>query len=190
MIFKNKSYEIGVSQWLTPPEGVGEGDISTVRSFGSGKVVYLGSYPGNAYCEKHSTGFEDLLENIVSDAGVKWPVKVILQETESEKFVYVKSGKSDASTLLFVFFPQEVKEARLSISAELFPDGNVFEILSGQKLKTVAMGNSGYTLELIVKPGLFQIAVCTGGCEHNNRIYGRTCLGASVANVDEELSRT
>ena len=156
--YNGRSYRLGVEQWMTPPEKEPEGQLCRTVSYGAGRVVYLGSYPGNACGRSWNPEFEALLRDIVTDSGVVPPVVVREPLPGKERFVYLKSGRSQGKSLLFVFFPPDVQEAEIAVGSELFPGNRARELFSGSETE-LAAGGDGRTMRL--KPGRFQLAVYT-----------------------------
>lgn len=156
--YNGRSYRLGVEQWMTPPEKEPEGQLCRTVSYGAGRVVYLGSYPGNACGRNWNPEFEALLRDIVTDSGVVPPVVVREPLPGKERFVYLKSGRSQGKSLLFVFFPPDVQEAEIAVGPELFPGNRARELFSGSETE-LAAGGDGRTMRL--KSGRFQLAVYT-----------------------------
>ena len=151
-----REYRLGVSQWRTPVEG---NEFCVERRFGRGSVIHLASYPGNAYLEEWNPQFEELLAAIVRDAGVKLPVEVLSPECGEKEFLYLKSGKSGGQSVLFIFFPPGCSSAEIALGAALFPGNRATELFSGKEFTIATAGDGRRILKL--KPGRFQIAVCT-----------------------------
>ena len=156
--FNHRNYQLGLEQWATPPEGAAPEEFGVTRSYGKGKIVYLGSYPGSAYRHKWNQEFESLLQAIVLDAGVELPVIVQEPKPQQDSFVYLKSGKSNGKTLLFVFFPPDGKTAEITVADHLFPQGVAKELFSNTTVKLTATPGRR-TMQLT--PGRYQLAVYT-----------------------------
>lgn len=60
-----------------------------------------------------------------------------------ERFVYLKSGRSQGKSLLFVFFPPDVQEAEIAVGPELFPGNRARELFSGSETELAAGGMAG-----------------------------------------------
>ncbi len=154
--YGGRDYPLGVAQWRTPVEA---DEFCVEKRFGKGRVIHLASYPGNAYLAKWNPAFEELLAAIVRDSDVKLPVEVLSPACGETEFLYLKSGKSGGKSVLFVFFPPGCSSAEIALGAALFPGNRATELFSGKEFTIATAGDGRRILKL--KPGRFQIAVCT-----------------------------
>ena len=146
------SYRLQADQWLTPPAGAAPGEIFAVREFGRGRIVYCGTYLGNAYRRAPYADFERMIRDLVRQAGAAPAIEVISPAPEPENFLYLKYGESEGKSLLFVFFPPKTPTAELRIGGEYFRSGHAVELFTGREYE-IRKG------KLVVEPGQFRIAV-------------------------------
>ena len=146
------SYRLQADQWLTPPAGAAPGEIFAVREFGRGRIVYCGTYLGNAYRRAPYADFERMIRDLVRQAGAAPAIEVISPAPEPENFLYLKYGESEGRSLLFVFFPPKTPTAELRIGGEYFRSGRAVELFTGHEYE-IRKG------KLVVEPGQFRIAV-------------------------------
>lgn len=136
-----KDYTLGCDQWLTP---FAEGEnvpaevyakykdltLAARYSCGRGNVIALGGYFGNSYLESENPDFEMMMKEFAVQAGVKRVFSML-----TEKFIYVKSGKSENRQMLFSFFPDKDSVCKLKLERDL--SGTFTDLLSGEKIKAV-----------------------------------------------------
>lgn len=159
--YNGKDHRPGVAQWLTPLKtqtSATETNLCTVKQHGAGRIIHLASYPGNAWREKWNPDFENLIMAIISDAGITPPAIAETPAADEKNFVYLKSGKTKNGTLLFVFFPENAKNARIALSPEIFPGNKVREIFSGAQ---VAVDTGGGRRQLAATAADFNLAIYT-----------------------------
>lgn len=165
----DREYELGVAQWLTPLEKSGPTTLQVMAEsgglpllatcpVGKGKIVYCGSYFGNAYHTERRMDFEDFLAAVTADAGVSSRIRIITPEPTPEQFLYLKYGSSGNGHLLFVFFPENLTQAELEFDDDIFTGGRTVDLLTGQEVK-LSRGQNGR--RAIVVPGRFNLAVLT-----------------------------
>jgi beta-galactosidase len=167
----NRKYKLAMEQWVTPLENsylqgmevwaeyAGQPLIAACP-VGKGRIIYCGSYLGNAYHAQQADDFETLLADIVFAAGGSPAVRVITPKPTPDKFVYVKYGSCADGYLLFIFFPEGVEQTELELDPELFPHRHAVELWSDQKL-TITDSPSGQ-LRCTITPGRFGLAVIAG----------------------------
>ena len=145
-------YRLHLEQWLTPPEGAAPGEIFAVREYGKGRILYCGSYLGNAYRRAPYADFERMIRDLVHQAGAAPEIEVLSPAPEPDKFLYLKYGRNGEKSLLFVFFPSKTPVAELQINGNHFRSGRAVELFSGREYE-IRKG------KLDVEPGRFRIAV-------------------------------
>ncbi|EIP99579.1 beta-galactosidase [Opitutaceae bacterium TAV1] len=163
-VYNGNDYRVGVSQWLTPIRGGGEDKkrgeaetLCTMKHFGKGAVIHLGSYLGNACRDKWNPGFEALLRAIVLDAGVICPVETA--PPDETDFLYLKSGTSNGRTLIFVFFPKNTNSAQITLAPDMFAGDRARELFGGETVPIIA-GDDGRR-RMTVSPARFHLAIYT-----------------------------
>lgn len=145
-------YRLKGDQWLTPPVGAAPDELFSVRKFGQGRIIYCGTYLGNAYRRTPYADFERLIRDLVRLAEATPAIEVISPPPEPDNFLYLKYGRSEGKSLLFVFFPPKTPVAELRIGGEHFRSGRAVELFSGRKYE-IRKG------KLVAEPGRFRIAV-------------------------------
>lgn len=137
-------------QWLTPLDASALPDHASVMArhddgplavsvpVGSGRVVYVGTYPGQAYRAEPAADFERLVARLVEDSGALRPARVLeskprLQPMDNH-FVGVQVGRSGGRSLAFVFHPPSVTAATIAFAPGTFGDETVHEWITGRSL--------------------------------------------------------
>jgi len=164
-------YRLGLTQWQTPlaapypaemeiwSEEAGQPLLAT-WPVGKGRIVYCGSYLGNAYQEQPHGDFETFLAATVTAAGVCPAVKIIAPLPTESGFVYLKYGQGANGPLLFLFFPEGVSEAELELDGAWWKGDRAVELWSGEPVE-ISVGTNGKK-RCVVKPGRFQLAIVAG----------------------------
>lgn len=136
------------AQWLTPARAAEatvwastkDGAIVLERSVGRGRVVYVGSYLGDAHKETWSADFERFVAMLARRAGAHAPVVVRNAASSSAGDTLVRSGRSGDRPVTFVFGP--VGQPSLSLQAPKGGFGSApLELLSGKRLTTRDAGD-------------------------------------------------
>lgn len=135
-------YTLPATQWLTPmrsPEPGREAHASMVTArVGDGRVIFCGSYLGDAYFNTRSERFETFLVDLARSAAVQPPARVIAPKTASEAFVHVQMGKSGARTMAFVFAPTPDTPVEIALPPGSFNIPTV-DLLSGTHVDIVTL---------------------------------------------------
>ncbi|MBN1936416.1 MAG: beta-galactosidase [Anaerolineae bacterium] len=122
-------YALPAAQWITP---LGDEDTLLVEAtLGKGKILFVGSYLGDAYLAQGGEAFERWLCALIERVGVRVPVKVVLPKAQGETFVHVRAGQSDGKPMAFVFAPSSDHAVELEFPASVLGD-SVKEILGGK----------------------------------------------------------
>lgn len=134
------------TQWTTPlTSSAGAGDRETENGLtasaplGQGRIIFLGSYFGDAYRKvfdadpEAARQFEQLLRLQVEEAGVVTPVAQVKCEPATEGAVVVRHSRSETGdSLLFVFPPSDTRRVSLQINpgSGIKASGQAVDILS------------------------------------------------------------
>ena len=92
-------YRLKGDQWLTPPVGAAPDELFSVRKFGQGRIIYCGTYLGNAYRRTPYADFERLIRDLVRLAEATPAIEVISPPPEPDNFLYLKYGRSEGKSL-------------------------------------------------------------------------------------------
>ena len=141
-----REYELDIEQWLTPLEKNNSVELTVMAELNGqpliascpvdqGKIIYCGSYFGNAYYAKRKMDFEEFLAAITTAAGVTPRVRIVTPEPTQEQFLYLKCGCSGNGHIIYVFFPEKLSQAELEFSNDVFPSGLAVDLLTGQEIK-------------------------------------------------------
>lgn len=163
-------YLLPAAQWITPlleqgeAPGPGAPDLLVQAPLGQGKVIFCGSYLGDAYLHASQGGaagstraeqFESFLSTLVRMAGVELPVRVIAPRPGHESLVLARAGRSEGRSMAFVFAPAEASTVELA-----FPAGSlgaeVQEILGGE---TIPVQKGAQEERIVVRPNEWHMAV-------------------------------
>ncbi len=169
--YADVAYTVPAAQWVTPmlQGGASESESTpwVTSALGEGRIIFCGSYLGDAYLERPVDEFESLLLALIRDAGVRLPVEVTSLPTEKlaasssntgHSFVHVKVGRSQARTLAFVFATRPEETVQLT-----FPEGTLGDeardILNDRALK---LKRSGGKETVVLGPTPWGISVVWG----------------------------
>lgn len=163
----NELLRFPATQWMTPlAKGQGRvwakvaaGALAKEIPVGKGRVVYLGSYFGEAYQKNRVADFEAFLRLLNRRSGVQPEVEVLSPKPTQESFLYVKWGTAGDQKTIFIFFPQGIELARLRFQAGWLKTDRVREVFSGREL-SLETGKNGK--ECLVTAPKGNIAVLTG----------------------------
>lgn len=149
------------TQWLTPMvdlERGGEPGRSRPRSswaqhedgsliqevkVGSGRVILVGGYLGDAYRANWSADFETFVELIVRSSRWVGQFQVLAPTPTKESFLYVKCGQSGGRKLVFVFFPAGCDSATLRFAPGWFAGRSAIDLISGEEVPLTPVSASG-----------------------------------------------
>lgn len=157
------SFEIAANQWLTPYAAAkGEvwarhpdGPLAMRMPVGKGHVIVCGAYLGDAYRQRFNSGFEEFLEHIAREAGWQPDVEVISPARTQDSFVYIKHGSSNGKPVVFVFFPDNAREAALRFESGFWGSETITDLISGETITCSASG------ECTLTPGEWRLRVLT-----------------------------
>ncbi len=166
-----RSYVVPCAQWLTPmvsPE-TDEPALMQQADFGSGRILFCGTYLGDAYLEAspaHAAGFERFLVDLTRQAGVVKPVEVVAPQPEGASFVHVKLGTAVEDVdgtrrprpMAFVLAPDPAQEVTLRFVPGTFGD-RVVDILNDRELPVRAQPEGQM---VVVGPSVWGISVLMG----------------------------
>jgi beta-galactosidase len=161
-----EAIELDVSdQWSTPwKAGRGttwaaadEGALLAEVPVGSGRVICAGAYLGEAYYRQRSGGLERLVDLIARRAGWTPPVEVLAPKPTPEGFLYVKTGTSGGTRVVFVFFQEGQADARLRFAPGFLRSGQLTDIITGDA--HAVSGAAGDAQELAVSSPAWRFAV-------------------------------
>ena len=131
--------DLGLSQWCTPME-IGKGTVHASCDDGAlllevpvskGRVIFCGSYPGEACKQGRTAGFEEYLSWAVRKSGWTPDAQIIEPQVEAESFLYIKCGSSQGRRVVFVFFQEGHAGAHLRFRSGFFSANKVTDIISG-----------------------------------------------------------
>ena len=122
--YAEKHFVLHLHQWMTPWDVAEakvycsdkDGALVSEVSVGDGKVILIGSYLGQAYFDDWYAGFEDFLEAVCLQNGVKQEAVSQGVEVKSDSFVYIKTGESQGKKMVFVFFPKDEDEVTVKFA--------------------------------------------------------------------------
>ena len=101
------------------------------KAFLRGMIFGTNAPDGSAlYLESENPDFEMMMKEFAVQAGVKRVFSML-----TEKFIYVKSGKSENRQMLFSFFPDKDSVCKLKLERDL--SSTFTDLLSGEKIKAV-----------------------------------------------------
>lgn len=159
------------AQWLTPfrdsPGEVlalsPEGPLALRVQAGSGSVVAVGTYLGDAYLrlstaplprDRRCLDFERFVRSLAEQAGIVAPVSVLTPVTSPDRLVHVATGSSNGRRVAFCFL-ENVERARLRFPPGFFT-GTIREITRGAEVPVRRSRNSQ---ECRVEAGPWGVAV-------------------------------
>ena len=165
---EGRKFQVEGTQWLTPFRArkarawaaCADGLLAAEVPAGKGRVIMVGTYPGEAYLKGFNPGFEDFVELAVERSGWKPEIEVLAPRPTRDAFLYVKSGSSGGKRAVFVFFPAGQDLARLRFRKGFFGTGAVRDILSGGRCE-LARGAGGGE-ELVLSAPASRISVLVG----------------------------
>jgi len=138
-------------QWLAPLSGEGgeafglhpDGPLFLSVPAGEGRVVFCGTYMGDAYFDGSSSGeseyapyaadFERFIAALVQEAGIEMPALVLSPEGEAARDVHVRTGYTLGRPMVYVFCEQ-ADRVTLSFPGGTFR-GPASEIISGAEVE-------------------------------------------------------
>lgn len=158
-----ESIRLGMVQWATPwKSGVGsawashpDGDLVSEFHIGQGKLILCGTYLGESYYQAWNQGFEKFVEQICRLAGWLPEIEILSPRPSQSSFLYTKFGSSAGKKVVFVFFPQDEKEASLHFRKGFFKSDQVTELFSGQTFPV----NPNEATTLIIRPSHWGISI-------------------------------
>ena len=139
------TYVLPAAQWLTPMVEAGgdEAHAALLKrvALGDGRVVFCGTYLGDAYMEagpRRGQAFEAFLLALATRAGVERPATVVSVTPGDGDFVHVKVGSAPVGAqgerpLAFVFTPSPETNVVLAFRQGTFGE-RVVDLLSGDEL--------------------------------------------------------
>ena len=156
------------TQWLTPFRAKqakvwarnADGALAAEIPVGKGRVILVGTYPGEAYAKTFNADFENLVEFAVRRAGARPEIEVLSPAPTKDAFLYVKSGDSAGTRVVFVFFPGGHDLARLRLRKGFFAKKAVRDIISGREF-TLSKAQAG-AQELTLAASPTRICVLVG----------------------------
>ncbi len=162
-----RRFQIEGTQWLTPFRARkarswasnADGLLAAEVPVGKGRVIVVGTYPGEAYLKAFNPGFEDFVELAVERAGVRPEIEVLAPRPTKDGFLYVKSGSSGGRRMVFVFFPAGQDLARLGFRKGFFRGKAVRDVLSGEEHALAAGPGGGKELVLAAPAGRICVLV-------------------------------
>jgi len=167
---------MGMAQWLTPWQaGQGkvwsagrDGALVNEVKVGSGRMILIGSYLGEAYFESWTPGFERFLEIIAQSSGWQPEIEVLSRQPgvsshpqggSRDSFLYIKQGSSQGKRLVFVFFPAGSDQATLRFRSGFFAAGKAEDLLSG---RVVELQEDVNGQQAVLSPVHWRIVVLAG----------------------------
>jgi len=158
LTFDGQAYNLPAAQWLTPfysggdtvLGSIADGPLAVDVAVGSGRVIFCGSYLGDAYYAGASLGnaelaphcgdFERFVSRIARHAGARPAVEVFDSALARGEGVHVKMGRSGERRMAFVFFGEGCQSVRLRFPRGTFL-GKARDLISGSAVQlTVTMG--------------------------------------------------
>ncbi len=141
-----KTFLLSNTQWLAPidthalPAGSAsvwaehpDGGLVVDVKVGKGRVLHIGSYPGDAQHEKWTQSFEDFVAFVATSAGVQGDVEIESPLASRASKLIVRSGLSNGRPVAFVLGPVDT-EFRLRFREGLFAGKEVTDLLSGKRI--------------------------------------------------------
>jgi len=142
-----KTLRLDVSdQWFTPWRVQGsricakhkDGALLTCVPVGKGRLILIGAYLGEAYYAKKSGPLEELVEHVVRSADWTPEVEILAPKPTAKAFLYVKTGLSQGRRLVFVFFQEGQKTARLRFASGFLQGKTFTDLITGKRYPLAA----------------------------------------------------
>jgi beta-galactosidase len=176
-VIDGRELRMDATPWLTPwQRGRGEiladsdeGAAIVDVPVGKGRLVLCGSYLGQPYytrecgkdkgVDRSRTGdFERFVEATARRAGWLPEVEVLAPAPEAGRFLYVKTGESGGRKVVFVFFQEGHREARLRFAPGFIGGGAMKDLMTGGRYVLVS-NDAGKDLTLPAGSWRFAVLV-------------------------------
>ncbi len=132
--------DVAAAQWLTPvaaPDDAAvhaandDGALLLTVPCGKGRIIYVGSYFGDAYRDNNNLGFEKFLRWCVDSAGRQPGVDVVEPTPTADSFLYIKHGIIGDRKMVYVFFQEQHEQAAIRFAGDFFQSRRVTDLISG-----------------------------------------------------------
>lgn len=151
--------ELTSAQWLAPWTGFPatgtvlakhtDGVLVGEAASGDGSVIHCGTYFGDANHPATSADFTAFVAWCCRD--IPSPrIRLHGDPARVGETGFIRTGRSGAHRLVFVFLPDGVTKARLSLGADLPSDGKLVELLTEKELPHAVSGD-GAPAEIVVE---------------------------------------
>lgn len=155
---------IPIVQWVTPARAAGavvwaahaDGALVMERQVDAGRVIYVGSYPGDASRDAWSADFETFVDVVVRRAGVEAPVVITGRAPTKEGVCFVRTGQANGRNVAFVFAPVGQSKVSLAVNPRWFGTREVTDLLSKRR---VSLAEAGTSLKADVPLGPWGMAI-------------------------------
>jgi len=135
-----KTYDLEVTQWLTPWEtskgkvlsSGSEAAIVAEVAVGKGKVILFGSYVGETYFNHWQPGFEELVKELCFSTGCKPKVSAEGCAVTDTSFIYLKAGESQGKKMVFAFFPKDQDQFTLRFADGFLQSTQLKNLITGE----------------------------------------------------------
>lgn len=162
----NRLATLGAAQWFTPWSGArgkalaahADGALLLDLPCGKGRLLLGGAYLGEAYRQKPTAGFEDLVGWVVRSSGIEPEVRVLSPKATLKDCSFVKQGTSGGQNVVFVFLPGKTRSASLHFAPGFFESARVRDLITG---RSVPLQKTPRGLKCTVRTGPLNVAVLT-----------------------------
>lgn len=132
------------TQWVTPYKaneaqrwaGYGRDLLAGEIAAGKGRIIFLGTYLGEAYLRERAAGFEDLLRTVCLCAG--WEAGMKIAGNRRGDF-YIRAGACGEKRVFFVFCEGKDSMGKLTMTGNSPHDAVLRDLISNNTLKGTAL---------------------------------------------------